>query len=606
MLSCFLIYLFDNKTPSDWFDGLTLGDYAFGIGVTLFVVASIVGIAIFLKIGLRQKRFESKLTDPNRRVRIIIVNAPRQEVTSFSLGDMKNKREQSLNSFYNSFPSAERVKLNDWINSILNGSNDVPYFLISYQRKNKSKKSERKALHYFFRLVNADPTTGIIHLESYLIDKSFRTRNARKMLSSESELAESLRANGSTSGMTFCFKLVEKETTYKSKNSKPQKIDLDKKFVDYVSRYAVGNQKILNLAPGELAIANFTFNDLSQGLLFALEVIYGVTAQLSEDLGKSAKTLSQFQIKCGFLLNKDCLGDSDVILRQVSILANSIVNTPRPIAIYEKVNTPLAAYSEEPQSDFDNEITRLIEEKRISYTFRPVYDAKRMKIYGYISRFSPVNSSFTTATQMKNYAVRTGCLQTLLTAIMKNTIPKFISERSNKEHRLFFRVKMDERDVCVPILMRSRIVKESNLYLTYGADDIQNSLDAMGLDKFLSQTEELRGKGIRFAMILKNNILDLDHRIYEKCDAFFVDLSSEDNFDKDARIRSELHVLVEGLLKYKKPIIATNLTTWNIVEMVVRSGIDYISSDMVAPYEKMMKPLPSKSVTKLQFMKEGK
>ncbi len=589
--------------PSEWVNGLTFEDYALGIGLILLLASVIIGVIFFAKIGMRQSRFEKKLADPNRRIRIIVINAPRQEVTSFSLGDIDKKRVQSLPNFYGSFPNADRVKLSEWINSILNSTNNVPYFLLDYQKKSKRK---RKALRYFLRLVSADPTTGIIHLESYLVDKSFRTRAARKMLSSESELAESLQMNGSAVGMTFCFKLIEKQTAYKSKNKAVQKIDIDKKFIDYVSRYAVGNQKVINIAPNEVAIANFSLSDLSLGLLFALETIYGVTERLLEDLGKNAKSYNQFQIKCGLLMNKDCLGNSDIILREVSSTVNSILEMPQPIAIYEKVKSPTQSYLEEPSEDFDNEITRLIQDKRISYTFRPIYDVKRMKIYGYISRFSPVNASFSTGSQMKNYAVRTGCLQTLLTAVIKNTIPKFISERSNKEHRLFFRIQMDERDVSLPILLRSRVNKETNLYLTYIANDVQNSLDANGINNFLEQIETLKAKGIRMAMVLKNTVLDLDPRIYERCDAFLVDLASEDNFEKDARIRSELHVLVEGLLKYRKPIIATNLTTWNIVEMVVRSGVDYISSDMVAPYEKMMKPLPSKSVTKLQFMKEGK
>lgn len=590
-----------SNASSGWTDNLTTGDYLVFVGLALLLVTLIAVITIILCIKNGQKKFETRMNDGSKKARIIIVNAPRQEVTSFSLKNASKKRIQSLTNFYKAFPYVERTRLTEWINSILNGTNDVPYFLYSMQTK---KDNSKKTLDYFLRLVAADPTTGIIHFESYLIDKTFRVRNARKMLSSESELAEGLRNNGASNGMTFCFKLFERQNGRKKKEQ--PKIDLEKKFIDYVSRYAVGNQKVLNLAPYEAAIANFTFNDLSRALLFALEVIYGVTAKLNEDLGRNSKTSDLFQIKCAILRNKDCMGDSDIIIREGSSLVNTLNKLPQPIAIYQKSQATVAAYSEEGEKEFDNEITRLIQEKRISYTFRPIYDVKRMRIYGYISRFTPVNSSFSTATQMKNYAVRTGCLQTLITAIMKNTIPKFISERSNKEHKLFFRIRMDEREMSIPLLMRSRVVKESNLYLTFMANDIQNSLDSSSLPKFLEQLGMLKEKGIRFAMVLKNNVLDLDKAIYEKCDAFIVDLSAEDNFEKDAKIRSELHVLVEGLLKYKKPIIATNLTTWNIVEMVVRSNINLISSDMVAPYEKMMKPLPAKSAAKLQFMKEGK
>lgn len=590
----------ENQTFLEWLKGLGYEGFALIGALILFTVLFITIIVFFVKMVLKQKRFVNKLESPERHTKVIILNIPRQEYVSFPLRDIEHKTKDTLTHFYGTYSSSERKRMMSWVNSIMSGTNDVPYFQTTIKKK-KSHKITRS----FLRLVHSDPTTGIIHLESYLIDSTFRVRNARKMLSSESEFAESLRINGSASGMTFCFKLVERNVPTSDKSRNANKIDVEKKFTDYVSRYAVGNQKAISLAPGEVAIANFSFTDLSEGILFALQTIYGITDRITADLRENNK-INRHQIKCGIVINKDHLGDSDRILHEASSTVNSIVNAPQPVAIYEKANSVVQTYVDEPEEGFDNEITRILEEKRITYTFRPVYDVKRMRIHGYMARFTPMRTSFGSFAQMKNYAVRTGSLQTLMTAVIKNTIPRFNAERSNKEHRLFFSMRMDEREVILPILSRSRIVKDTNLYLTYLANDIQNSLDSLGVDKFLTQIEDMNKKGVKFAMILKDTVLDLDPRIYAAVDTFFVDLSSEDSFEKDARIRSELHVLVEGLLKYKKPIIANNLTTWNTVEIVVRSGIELISSDMVAPYEKMMKPLNAKSVTKLKFMKEGK
>jgi hypothetical protein len=71
----------------------------------------------------------------------------------------------------------------------------------------------------------------------------------------------------------------------------------------------------------------------------------------------------------------------------------------------------------------------------------------------------------------------------------------------------------------------------------------------------------------------------------------------------DTRIRSELHALVEKLLKYNKPIIASDIDGWNAIELLVRSGLNYISSESFAPYNQMIVPLPPKNVRKVQDMK---
>ena len=59
----------------------------------------------------------------------------------------------------------------------------------------------------------------------------------------------------------------------------------------------------------------------------------------------------------------------------------------------------------------------------------------------------------------------------------------------------------------------------------------------------------------------------------------------------DARIRSKL------------PIIASDMEDWYAIEIIVRSGLDYISSDAFAPYELMLNPPPAKSVKKIRDMK---
>ena len=86
---------------------------------------------------------------------------------------------------------------------------------------------------------------------------------------------------------------------------------------------------------------------------------------------------------------------------------------------------------------------------------------------------------------------------------------------------------------------------------------------------------------------------------------FFVDFGNGDTNAKrmDAAIRSQLHALVERLLKYKKIIVGINLEDWNAIELVVGSGIEYVASDVFGPYAPGFVPLKEKDELRLKEMK---
>jgi hypothetical protein len=68
-------------------------------------------------------------------------------------------------------------------------------------------------------------------------------------------------------------------------------------------------------------------------------------------------------------------------------------------------------------------------------------------------------------------------------------------------------------------------------------------------------------------------------------------------------LRSHLHSMVEKLLKYQKPIIASDFEGWPALELMVRSGMNYISSEAFAPYDTMMNPINPKTVKRVKDMK---
>ena len=66
--------------------------------------------------------------------------------------------------------------------------------------------------------------------------------------------------------------------------------------------------------------------------------------------------------------------------------------------------------------------------------------------------------------------------------------------------------------------------------------------------------------------------------------------------------RLSIHTLVEQLLKYKKPIIASDVEGWQSLELVVNSGIEYISSETISPSSPFILPLDKRKVERLKSL----
>jgi len=71
---------------------------------------------------------------------------------------------------------------------------------------------------------------------------------------------------------------------------------------------------------------------------------------------------------------------------------------------------------------------------------------------------------------------------------------------------------------------------------------------------------------------------------------------------KNTRDRLGILTLVEQLLKYHKPIIATDLGSSQAIEIIIKSGINLISSDSISASSEMLLPIDKKKLTRLHML----
>ena len=577
-------------------------DWPFILRFVLFFLASAVIIILIITFLLARKRddeYFKAMTYEASNIRVYKIDTTLDVVTYFNLGAMSEKRTCSIQEFYDSFPGHEPNRIKSWVNDVLEGKQTTDYLQTTVFFKKSTKKFPA-----FLRVAKVDPAKGIAHLESYILLDKKNGRSASGpslLLSSERDFVDYLKANGTSNGMTFCFAIRPKDYGF-AENNKDQKLSRSflLRYRLALEPYVKAPAKLLGGGEAEYIIANYDMNDNTEAISFALKVVNSVTSSLKANR-KPHDHL--FEIKVGVVANKDLLGDGTAILLASRKCAANAFELPSSIYFYKQGIDDFAETSE--SGNYRSEVERIIYEKKILYTYRPIYSIGRRRVYGFIGRAEPTaDCAFYNMEELKNYALRAKDEKNLFAAIAKNLVGTYIAERELKSQKLFYPALMNELESIPAFFKRLRNAKEANLVFTLKESDVNNAVGSMGLEEVKSLFNEIHENDYDIAFVLSGKALLIDQELLAMGDSFIVDFSSHGSErNMDATIRSQLHALVERLIKFKKPIIASDLKNWDSIELVVSSGIDYISCNIFAPFSREIVEVNEKHATRVLEMK---
>ena len=577
-------------------------DWPFILRFVLFLLASAVIIILIITFLLARKRddeYFKAMTYEASNIRVYKIDNTLDVVTYFNLGAMSEKRTCSIQEFYDSFPGHEPNRIKSWVNDVLEGKQTTDYLQTTVFFKRSTKKFPA-----FLRVAKVDPAKGIAHLESYILLDKKNGRSASGpslLLSSERDFVDYLKANGTSNGMTFCFAIRPKDYGF-AENNKEQKLSRSflLRYRLALEPYVKAPAKLLGGGEAEYIIANYDMNDNTEAISFALKVVNSVTSSLKANR-KPHDHL--FEIKVGVVANKDLLGDGTAILLASRKCAANAFELPSSIYFYKQGIDDFAETSE--SGNYRSEVERIIYEKKILYTYRPIYSIGRRRVYGFIGRAEPTaDCAFYNMEELKNYALRAKDEKNLFAAIAKNLVGTYIAERELKSQKLFYPALMNELESIPAFFKRLRNAKEANLVFTLKEADVNNAVGSMGLEEVKRLFNEIHENDYDIAFVLSGKALLIDQELLAMGDSFIVDFSSHGSErNMDATIRSQLHALVERLIKFKKPIIASDLKNWDSIELVVSSGIDYISCNIFAPFSREIVEVNEKHATRVLEMK---
>ena len=567
--------------------------------VLVALLAVVIGLGVHFGYSVyREKRYLLTIQRETSTVRFYRVNRMDDQVTYFNLSDMADVKTSTCAQFYASFPASERERLSTWVDDLLDGKVTPDYLELDVYI---GKRRNRQLVPSFLKTTGLDLPKGTLHLESYLLSGlAPNSSSSGQHLSTESEFAEALKSNGYANGFTFCFSFFPKKGG-KSKGHPKVGKDLSSRFRALISPYVKGSQRLIQCSESEFLVANFDMSEKSEAIDFALRSGKGIDALL---ITTRKKREPLYECRIGIVINRDLPGDADAIVAESRSAALSAREAGIGFEFFDKDKEPLAKVDE--IGVFKNEVDRIIEDRRIAFSYRPVYAVARRFVYAYLAEARPVNTSFATIDELKNYARRAMDDKNLFAHIAKTLVNRFVAQRELKSQKLVYPVRYDELGLIQSFFPRYRSAKDANVVFLFKEEDCAQSIGPGGLDDFLLALSSLKDKGFQIAFLLAGNSLSLNPSCYQLADAFYVDFQKAAGPHMDSLVRTQLHALVEKLLRYKKPIVAMNLINWMALELVVGSGIDYISSDCFAPFDANLRPIGPKNIQRIQALRERK
>lgn len=570
-----------------------LQDWNFGIKdiVTLAVLGAsfLVLIALIVLFSISKHRddnHEKEVKALSNSLRVYVVDVENDRVSYFNSSSLQKRKTSSITAFYNQYGSVEREQLINWIGNLLDAPDTTSKFLeievyIKATKQNVASILEVQKIDYKKRL---------IYLESHILQSEARIhKKGEKATFAKKDLLCRKILVGNGKGATYAFNFFNKVTKTPD-ISQLAYIDIRDIFLSFASDDIVVTEEGF----GEILMTNFQVKGRSEILSF-LET---VKSKLNKYL--LIKSFSEICYTIGVIENSENFRDVNALIKNVIAVSDLCKSRQDEYAFFSDMKSML---TEEEGKQYRTDVQTILADDRLNYLFQPIYDFKRNRVFAYQSSVVPVDSYFTDIESLKNYAMRTEDDKELFSAITRNVISRFVQENNEKNVMLFFPITFNEVNFVNKSLGHTDGVNDANIVLVLKERDLSALPDEFEEETLINSIRSFKSKGYAVALEIDDNILNLSPNLYSTFDYFNLSVTTHISKKNAGQNLPSFQGLIEKLLHYEKPIVALDIQSWDIVELVYRLGVTNICSDAIAlPAENIM-PLSKKVVAKIQNLK---
>lgn len=567
------------------------------------ILAMVVSLLIFVIITFSVvnhsfRVYEDKMKQESISTRVFAVDVKNNKVIFFNRSDMKNKREMDLSSFYFHFHENDTEKVQQWIYSIVTNPKSADQYLEADVLVNRGRATYFSLL----KLIKYDPKVGIIHIESHILkyitptNFSSKKKGALSGVVKRSVMKGIISKGKSLRGFTFAIRFfyVRQKALSNEKIERYMMMTLKNEIYPYASNKHNPRQ-IIDDSGSEVLLFDIKIPTKDE----AMQLAASISHSLKKCIGVNGYNDS-VNFAIGVVENAQFYQDFDMIVQKAQEACITAQQNGQDVFLYQKSRGPIS----QELNKFNDEVDRLLDKNNLRYLYRPIIDTSRTgSIFGYFEYVRAYGSPFSSFAEMSKYAARVGRNKELFANVAKTVIPKFFTEKPNQNCRLFLSVSMMDIDNMAEILPQIPQSKDVRLVLVFDEQEVNEN--SSQLELLNSSLKKFRILGYEIALLLQDKNLLLDPSVYTNFDYFVVGASMMGEIKNNNRVRLSIHTLIEQLMKFSQPIIATDLEGWPAVELIIKSGISIVSSEAIAPSNDMLLPVEKKRVEKLHGMYEN-
>lgn len=567
----------------------TLNKYLL-LGGLLFLIVLLLSIVISFIVSKRgDVLFAGKIQDSSNSIRVFRLDIKNDKTDYYNASSIRRRRSSTLTNFYNMFPSNERERLIDWVGSLLDKDADTPQTLEISVIVHRNRKK------YFtlLQVTKIDYENQIIHLESHLlrfmnVSRSRRNNEGFYKFSTQAGLSATLKEKPNR-GFTCCVKFFRTNST--EKISRLDFVTIKNALVPFISK----DRMMIEYSDDEIFVTDFKASIRGQ----VVQALHTIEVETRRRMSVHS-SVDFISYSIAIIENKLLDSDLEKIIVEGEKLAKNAQEEGLTYLFYEENGDAISPVNSQ---NYRTEVERIIFDKRFQYLYRPIYDVGRQRTIGYKSIIKPLDSFFGSIEELKSYAYKTNDDRELFSTIARNSISRFIQQKSEKNHTLFFDVSYNEIAFVARTLSHINGIKETKVVICISEQDFID-LPSMSTESVISMVTNLRSNGYAAALRLKDKSeLTLLPKIYESFDYFII----ESDAQLSNRSMNRLPIfqnLIENLLKFNKILVADNMISWDSVELVVRLGIEIVSSEVISPSDENVLPISKKNIIKLEKMSD--
>lgn len=582
----------------EWFNFHNTPFRAFFI-ITMLILFFVVFLVLtYIFSSRRDQSYDRRIKAESTTLRIYIIDVKNNKVTYFNRSDLKDKKEIDMTAFYSHFHINDVDKIKSWVYSICTDYKNADNYLEADVVINHGRSTYFSLL----KLQKYDPNEGVIHLESfilkYITPNNSTSKKKKKSpftgVVKRSTMESLILKEKSLKGFTFAirFYYIRQKFLSNDKIERYMIVTLKNVVYPYASNPRVSRQ-IIDGGENELLLFDLRIASRDEAMVLATSMAHNI----KKCIGVNGFADS-INFSIGVVENAQYYQDFDSMVVKAQEACMSAQHNGQEILLYQKQAAPLIELDR-----YREEVENLMKPNSLRYLFRPIFDVSRRKTIGYFEYIKAYDSPFASFAEMSKYAAKVDMSKQFFAMISRYVIPKFASEKQSDDLRLFMLVSLQDIEHMYEILSQIPQSKQIHLVLVFNEQEINEN--ASNLELLNDSLKKLRSGHFELAMLMKDKNLLLDPSVYYNFDYFVAGSMMIGEIKKNNRVRLSIHSLIESLLKYHRPIIATDLEGWQSIELIIKSGVSIVSSETISSSNDMLLPLEKKKIEKLITMDDS-